>query len=102
MASTLRWMNSAMGSTSDTRAIRVTLVTSPACHLCEDAISGLAEASVGFPLEISVVEIDSEEGRAIVAQHRPPLSPAVLIDGRLFSSGRLPRRKLQRTLKDMI
>ena len=46
-----------------------------------------------------VVEIDSPEGRTIVARHRPAIPPAVLIDGRLFSSGRLPKKKLQRALE---
>jgi hypothetical protein len=82
-----------------TRSIEVVVVRSPGCHLCEDAIGTLDELRARFPLDVRVVESDSEEGRAIVARHRPGLSPAVLIDGRLFSSGRLPRKKLQRILE---
>lgn len=80
------------------RSIEVVVVRSPACHLCEDAIETLGEMRARFPLDLRVIESDSEEGRAIVIRHRPALSPAVLIDGRLFSSGRLPRKKLRRTL----
>jgi alkyl hydroperoxide reductase subunit AhpF len=77
------------------------VVRSPACHLCEDAIETLREMGPTFPLDVRLVEIDSEEGRAIVARHRPALSPAVVIDGRLFSAGRLPRKKLLRMLERM-
>lgn len=87
--------------TVGTRPIEVVVVKSAACHLCEDAIEALDEIGTTFPIGVRVVEIDSEEGRAIVARHRPALSPAVLIDGRLVSSGRLPRKKLVRMLERM-
>ena len=81
------------------RSIDVVVVRSPACHLCEDAIEALRDIGAEFALDVRVVELDSEEGNEIVAVHRPPLYPAVLIDGRLFSSGRLPRKKLRRMLE---
>lgn len=83
-----------------TRPLEVVVVRYPACHLCEEAIEALTGMSQTHPLEIRVVEIDSDEGRSMVAEHRPTLSPAVVIDGRLFSSGRLPRKKLQRMLNE--
>ena len=79
--------------------LEVLVVRSPACHLCEDAIEALGEIAGEFPMNVRVVEMESPEGRAIVAAHRPPLSPAVLVDGALFSSGRLPRKKLRRMLE---
>lgn len=93
-------MRSAITPTGNTtRSIEVIIVRSPACHLCEDAIRVFDETRGRFRLDVRVVEIDSKEGRAIVTHHRPPLLPAVLIDGRLFSSGRLPGKKLQRMLE---
>ena len=59
----------------------------------------LDELGKTYPLDVRVVEIDSDEGREVIARHRPALSPAVLIHGRLVSSGRLPRKKLQRILE---
>ena len=88
-------------SPSGTRSLDVVVVRSPACHLCEDALEVLAEMGRRYPLDVHVVEIDSQEGRAVVERFRPALSPAVVVDGRLFSSGRLPRRKLQRMLERM-
>lgn len=93
-------MPAAMGDRADERPpTGVVVVRSPACHLCEDAIRALDEIGREFPLDVRVVDMDSPEGRAIVAAHRPALSPAVLVDEALFSSGRLPRRKLRRMLE---
>jgi hypothetical protein len=93
-------MRPAMSDRWDERPpVEVVVVRSPACHLCEDAIEALDELGREFPLKVRIAEIESPEGRAIVAEHRPPLSPAVVIDGDLFSSGRLPRKKLRRMLE---
>jgi hypothetical protein len=76
----------------------VTLVEAPACHLCDDAKSALAALAQSYPMTVHVVSIDSRPGRALMAHHRAPMSPLVLLDGAYFSSGRLPRRKLERRL----
>jgi Glutaredoxin-like domain (DUF836) len=76
----------------------VTLVEAPACHLCDDAKSALAALAQSYPMTVNVVSIVSGPGRALMAQHRAPMSPLVLLDGAYFSSGRLPRRKLERRL----
>ena len=77
----------------------VTLVEAPACHLCEHAKSALAVLAQSFPMTVRVLSIDDEAGRALMEQHRAPMSPLVLLDGQYFSSGRLPRRKLERRLE---
>jgi len=76
----------------------VTLVEAPACHLCEDAKSVLAGLAQSYPITIHVVSIVGEPGRALMHGHRAPMSPLVLLDGEYFSSGRLPRRKLEKRL----
>lgn len=96
-------MRNILPSTSkETRSIDVVVVRTPTCHLCEDAIEAISEIGATFPVDVRVVEADSEEGRAVIARYRPALSPAVVIDGHLFSSGRLPRKKLRRMLERMI
>lgn len=77
----------------------VLVVTSPACHLCEDALEALRELADEYPLTVRETTIDSEEGRAVLQRFRPPLPPFVVVDGDLFSSGRLPRKKLRRYLE---
>ena len=76
----------------------VTVVEAPACHLCEDAKSALALLAQSFPMTVHVVSIGEEAGRALMQEHRAPMSPLVLLDGEYFSSGRLPRRKLEKRL----
>jgi len=78
--------------------VLVTLVEAPACHLCEEAKSTLADVGLSYPLTVQVLSIGSEPGRDLMAHHRAPMSPLVLVDGEYFSSGRLPRRKLERRL----
>ena len=76
----------------------VTVVEAPACHLCEDAKAGLAELARSYPLIVNVISMTDEPGRSLMQQHRAPMSPLVLLDGVYFSSGRLPRRKLEKRL----
>lgn len=47
----------------------VVVVTSPACHLCEDALEALAELSKGFPLSVREVDMAFPEGRLLVERH---------------------------------
>lgn len=84
---------------STQRPARLTLVTAPGCHLCEDARTGVTRLSErGAPIELDVVEATSPRGLALLAEHRPAMNPLVLIDDRYFSAGRLPIRKLQALL----
>jgi alkyl hydroperoxide reductase subunit AhpF len=73
-------------------------VEAPACHLCDDAKSALAILAQSYPMTVHLLSTGSEPGRALMAAHRAPMSPLVLLDGAYFSSGRLPRRKLERRL----
>lgn len=87
-----------MSPNPDFSRVQVTLVHSEACHYCDDAGAVLAEFAREFPLDIRLVALDSPEGGEAVATHRPAMSPLVLIDGRFFSAGRLPRKKLRALL----
>lgn len=80
------------------RSPRVTLLVTTGCHFCEDARTELAARADGGVLELSVVSIESDAGKELQATHRPSMLPLVLIDGKPFSIGRLPRRKLDKTL----
>lgn len=80
--------------TTQSAPVPVVVVTAPACHLCDDALHRLRAAAAAARLDVRVVELESPEGRELVAQHRPPMSPLVLVDGVFFSSGRLSQRKV--------
>jgi len=77
----------------------VTVVHAEACHFCDDAEQALALLAEQFALEVSVIEVDSAEGRRLVGAHRPAMNPLVLVDGAYFSAGRLPRKRLTRLLE---
>jgi len=77
----------------------VVLLSSRDCHLCEDAREALGELAREFPIRVREIDMASPDGLVLVAAHRPAMPPAVLVDGLLFSAGRLPRRKLRRLLE---
>jgi len=79
---------------SGSATVDITVVHAPACHLCEDAERALEVLADEFPIRVRVVELESPDGLRLTAQHRPAMNPLVLVDGRFFSSGRLPRKKL--------
>lgn len=81
------------------KACEVVVVSAPGCHLCADAEKALEELARDHPLDVRVIEASSEEGRRAVTVHRPGMFPVVLVDGALFSVGRLPRGKLRQLLE---
>jgi hypothetical protein len=76
----------------------VTVVHSEACHLCDDARAALADFSERYPIQVRYLSATGPEGRELIARHRAPMFPLVLVDGQYFSTGRLPRGKLRRLL----
>jgi glutaredoxin len=76
----------------------VTLLVTTGCHFCEDARDELTTRADRGDLKLNVVSIESEQGRALQATHRPSMFPLVLLDGQPFSIGRLPRKKLDHAL----
>lgn len=80
-------------------ATEVLLVTAPGCLFCEDAHTGLGELATEFGIEVREVDALSPDGFAVVERFRPTMLPVILVDGELFSSGRLPRTKLRRQLE---
>ena len=80
-------------------SVRVTVVESEACHFCVDAKQVLAEFAGRYPLEVRTVDARAVDGQVLMTRHRAPMSPLVLLDGDYFSSGRLPRRKLEKVLQ---
>jgi len=77
---------------------QITVVESEGCHYCADAADALAGLATAFPLRVRTVDALSGTGRELMSRHRAAMSPLVLLDDAYFSSGRLPRRKLEKTL----
>lgn len=77
---------------------RVTLLTKADCSLCDHAKTVLDRLAEQVPLQVEAVSMDSEAGLALAERSRLLFPPGVLIDGELFSWGRLSERKLRRAL----
>lgn len=76
----------------------VILLVTTGCQYCEDARAELTARADRGELVLDVVSAESASGRMLQTTHRPAMFPLVLLDGERFSVGRLPRRKLDRTL----
>ena len=49
-------------------------------------------------IEVSVLSDESAKGAALMVHHRVPFPPGLLLDGKVFSYGRLSERRLRREL----
>jgi glutaredoxin len=89
----------ASGQGPTVRSVHITVVESEACHFCADAQSVLSDMATRYPLAVETIDVHCDTGRELMARHRASMSPLVLLDGAYFSNGRLPRRKLTKTLE---
>ena len=83
---------------AEMKEIRVQLVTAPGCNFCDEAQRTLHVLEDRFPLTIDLVPLMSDSGRDLVARHRVPFPPILLIDGEFFGFGRLSQRRLEQRL----
>lgn len=77
---------------------RVTLIVSTHCGLCDHAAEVLERVARDAALEVEVLPLDSDRGREMAVAAGMAFPPAVLIEGKPFSYGRLSERKLRRDL----
>ncbi len=78
--------------------IDIVLVTSPACHFCEQAKDVLTRVADEYPIRWREIDIMSEEGAAAVRRHQVPFAPALFVDNRFHGHGRVSERKLRKAL----
>ncbi|MBT8192344.1 MAG: glutaredoxin [Acidimicrobiia bacterium] len=78
--------------------IEILIVTSPACHLCEQAKDVLERLSGDYPLTWREVDMASPEGSDIVRSSRAPFPPMIVVGGQLYGYGRLSEKKLRKDL----
>ena len=76
----------------------ITLLTKPACVLCEQAKAILGRVAADFTVTVEVVPLDGPAGQELGVRAGMVFPPAVLLDGHPFSYGRLSERKLRRAL----
>lgn len=81
-----------------TAAVPITLLTQPACAMCDVAKNILARLVEEYPLSVTEIDLGTEPGQRLATQAGVMFAPGVLVDGRPFSYGRLSERKLRRLL----
>jgi Glutaredoxin-like domain (DUF836) len=68
--------------------IRLTLMSRPGCHLCEEMRREVDALLAGEPHEWEVVDVDSDPE---LARRYGDEIPVLFVNGRLFAKIRLPR-----------
>jgi len=77
----------------------ITLLTQDDCGYCEHAKQVLARVGKDHPLDVTEIDITSEQGRTLAARAGVMFAPGLLVDGRPFGYGRISERRLRRTLQ---
>jgi len=79
--------------------MKVTVITMEGCSHCAQVFKHLEALSADFPdTKIETIDITSDEGQKLVAEHSILSSPGVLIDGEFVFFG--PRSKEE--IRDML
>ena len=76
----------------------ITLLTQADCALCEHAKDVLARVGADHLIEVTEIDLASEQGRELAARAGVLFAPGVLVEGRPFGYGRLSERRLRRAL----
>lgn len=78
---------------------RVTLLTQPDCGFCDAAKEILGRLAIEYRFTLEEVDLRSDDGHAMAANHGVLFAPGILLDGEKFSIGRPSERKLRRELE---
>jgi hypothetical protein len=77
---------------------QVVLLTATDCELCEHAKGVLQRISGEYPLQVRTIPLDSPEGQRLATRNGVLFAPGLLLNGEIFSYGRVSERKLRREL----
>ena len=78
--------------------IDLVLYTRRECHLCDEMKAVVEEVSRGFPVRMSVVDVDS---RPELARDYGAEVPVLFVNGSKFAKYRADPRRLRRRLDDV-
>ena len=80
---------------------RITLLTKPGCHLCDDARSALAEVLAEAEFADAALPVDEKnilDDAALTAEYAEEI-PVVLLDGRVHTIWRVEPDRLRTALR---
>lgn len=78
--------------------IALTLLTQADCAWCDRAKQVLDELTAELPLQVTEIDLGSDEGRELATCHGLLFAPGLLHDDRLIVYGRISARALRREL----
>ncbi|MGH2829434.1 MAG: glutaredoxin family protein [Actinomycetota bacterium] len=79
--------------------MEIIIVTQPACAFCDQAREILERLSNRYGFTVRTVDLATPEGQDLGERGAMMFPPGILIDGQLFSYGRLSERRLRRELE---
>lgn len=78
--------------------MNILILTKEDCSFCDLAKEVIDRASAEWPVSVSTLHFESEEGRKLAEQSGALFPPVIFIDGEFFCYGRLSERRLRREL----
>lgn len=81
------------------KPVLITLLTRDSCEFCHDAEEVIERLSTEFPLHVTRVDIDSDEGRVRAIREGILFPPGILLDAVGFSYGRPSEKRLRKELE---
>jgi glutaredoxin len=78
--------------------LEVTLLTQEACGFCADAKDLLARLAGEYPIEVTEVDMRSQDCERLALAAGIMFPPGILVGGQAFGYGRPSERRLRREL----
>lgn len=80
--------------------MQVQFLTMPGCHNCAEAKVILDQLKPEIPgMEVEEISMSDDKGQELVQKFTIMSSPGIIIDGELFSTGGVDKKKLEEKLK---
>ena len=78
--------------------MQITILTQASCHACDQAKLLLSRLAADYSFQVETIGLDTDKGRALATRNGIVFAPGILIDGVMFSYGRLSEKKLRHHL----
>lgn len=79
--------------------VQITVLTQTSCTYCDKAKEILDRLALDFSFNLSEISLETDEGKRLAIKNGVMFAPGILIDGDLFSFGRLSEKKLKSKLE---
>ena len=80
--------------------MKVTIITMQGCAHCGKVLKALSELQSEFPeMKIEEIDITSDEGQKLIAEHGIMSSPGVLIEEKLAFFGPRSKEEIKKVLR---